>query len=149
LDGWLQDPTRAGEFGQRGFGQGILRAAADQDHRFARGLERLDRARQFARIRSRTADRVDTLGEELGRAVEGFGLHVLRQAQHRRAAFGRIEQHAQGGGGGDQNLLGPQDPVPVPRHRPERIVGRDRGIAEILDLLEHRIGAPVGEQIAG
>ena len=47
-----------------------------------------------------------------------------------------------------EELLGPGDPVPVAGHRLEGVVDLYRRVAEMLDLLQHRVGPPVGEDIA-
>jgi hypothetical protein len=46
-------------------------------------------------------------------------------------------------------LLRAGDAVEIARHRLEAVVGGSRAVAEILDLLQHRIGPAVGENIAG
>jgi hypothetical protein len=75
-------------------GERVFRPAADQDHRLARAPQRVGRARKLGFVGCGAADAMHALGQEFGRAVEGFGLHVLRQAQNGRPAFGRVEQHA-------------------------------------------------------
>ena len=42
-----------------------------------------------------------------------------------------------------------RDAVPVAGHRLEGVIHRDRRIAEMLDLLQHRVGPPVGENVTG
>ena len=44
---------------------------------------------------------------------------------------------------------GPGDPVPVAHDRPECVVHRGRRVAEVLDLLQHRVGQPALERVAG
>ena len=46
-------------------------------------------------------------------------------------------------------LLGPRDAVEVARQRPQAVVGRDEPVAEVLELLQHRVGPARGEHIAG
>jgi hypothetical protein len=41
------------------------------------------------------------------------------------------------------------DAIPVARHRLERVVDSDVGVAEMFDLLQHRVGQSVCERIAG
>jgi hypothetical protein len=60
-----------------------------------------------------------------------------------------VGQHAERAGQGGHDLLRPQDAVEIARDRPEAIVRRHRAVAEILDLLQHRIGPAIGEDIAG
>jgi len=45
-------------------------------------------------------------------------------------------------------MLGPGDPVKVAHDRPEAVVGADRAIVEVLDLLQHGVRPAVGEDIA-
>ena len=71
------------------------------------------------------------------------------RADERRPAVGRVEQHARPPAAATDQLLGPGDPVPVAGHRPEGVVDADRRVAEVLDLLQHRVGQPAGEDVAG
>ena len=48
-----------------------------------------------------------------------------------------------------EQLVGPGDPVEVARDRAEGVVDRGRGVAEVLDLLEHGIGSAARERVAG
>ena len=88
------------------------------------------------------------VGEEALGIVVGLGLHVLAEGQRHRAAFGRVGQHGHRPLQRRHDLLGPGDAVEVARDRAEAVVGRDRAVAEILDLLQHRVGAAVGEDVA-
>ena len=45
-------------------------------------------------------------------------------------------------------MFGPRDAIEIARDRAEAVVRRDRAVVEILDLLQHRVGATVGEDIA-
>ena len=97
----------------------------------------------------RPAHRAHPPLEELDRIVVGFRLHILRQRQKRRPALGRVEQHRERLRQGGEELRGAGDPVPVARHGTERVIHRDRRVAEMLHLLQHRVGQPVGEGVAG
>ena len=99
-------------------------------------LSNADRVRQFVDIRTNAALRPDLLGKEALRIIVGLGLRVLAQGQRHGAAFGRIGQHIHGALQRRHDLLGPRDAVEIARHRPEAIVGRDRAVGEILDLLQ-------------
>ncbi len=116
---------------------------------FSDFLMQRDRIRQLVGIRARAARRPDALLEEALRIVEGFGLHVLAERQRHRAAIERIGQHLHGALQRRDDLLGPGDAVEIARDRAEGVVGRNRAVAEILDLLQHRIGRAVGEDVAG
>ncbi len=127
----------------------IVHAAARDDQR---PLRRRDQPRGFgelARIRPHAPRRPDALGEEALRIVVRLGLRVLAQRQRHRSARRRIGQHVHGARQRRDDLLRPRDAVEIARHRAEAVVGRDRAVREILDLLQHRIGAAVGEHVAG
>ena len=87
--------------------------------------------------------------EELGRPVEGLGLHVLAEGERHRAAVGRVGHGGEGAGQRGQELLGAGDAVEVAADRAEGVVGGDGAVAEVLDLLQHRVGRAVGEDVAG
>ena len=78
--------------------------------------------------------------EERDRKVEGLGLDVLRQTDERRAAIGRVEHGRQRLRQRLQDLFRSYDAIPVPHDRFERVVHRDARIAEVFDLLQHRVG---------
>jgi hypothetical protein len=84
----------------------------------------------------------DAALEQLGGVVEGLGLDVLGQGQGDGAGLGRVGQHPHGLQQGARELVGPVDPVPEPRHRPEGVVGADVGLGGVLELLQHRALAP-------
>ena len=87
------------------------------------------------------------LEEALGK-ISGFRLHVLRQREGDRSAVGRVGEHGNRLGQRSQELLGARDAVPVARYRPEAVVRADRAVGEVLDLLQHRVGAAAREYIA-
>ncbi len=137
-----------GELRERRLRAGVMHAAARDDERAARGLEPLRGLGEPLAIRPRPLDVVHALREEASGIVEGLGLHVLRQRERRRAAIGRVEQHGDRLRQRGEELLGPRDAVPEPRHGPQAIVGRDRRVAEVLDLLQHRVGLAAREGVA-
>ena len=98
--------------------------------------------------RGRRCVQTRSLEEAFG-IVVGLGLHVLAERQRHRPAFGRIGQHLHGAVERRDDLLRPRDAVEIARHRPEAVIGRNRAVAEILDLLQHRIGDAIGEDVAG
>jgi hypothetical protein len=87
--------------------------------------------------------------EQRGREVVRLRLHVLRQRERHRPALARVGQHARDLRQGRDQLLGPGDPVEPAADRPERVVDRGRRVAEVLDLLQHRVGRAVDERVAG
>src|SRR6516225_2543397 len=50
---------------------------------------------------------------------------------------------------GSEDLLWAGDAVPPARDRPKAVIDRDGRVAERLDLLQHGIGAPAREDVAG
>ena len=87
--------------------------------------------------------------EERGRIGVHLGLHVLRQADERGAAVSGVEHRLDGERQRLSHLLWPDNAIPVARDGPERIVDRDGRRAEVLDLLQHGIGDPALEGVAG
>ena len=87
--------------------------------------------------------------EERRGEVPLLDLHVLGQGERDRAGVGGVGEDPCDLRQRGQQLLGPGDPVEVARDRPERVVDRRRRVAEVLDLLEHRIGRPAGEGVTG
>ena len=116
---------------------------------FFAALSAATAASSSARVGLRAARHPDALGEEALGIIEGLGLHVLAERQRHRAAFGRVGQHLHGALQRRDDLLGPRDAVEIARHRPEAVIGADRAVAETLDLLQHRVGRAVGEDVAG
>ncbi len=100
-------------------------------------------------VRPRPRHAVHVRLEERRRVVEGLALHVLRRARGRpgRSRPGRAWSRPPAAATAD-DLLGPDDAVPVAGHRLEGVVDRDGRIVEVLDLLQHRIGHAVGEGVA-
>ena len=123
-------------------------AAAGDDERTPGRLDKGDGLRQLRLVGPRPARLPDALGEEPVGIVESFGLHVLAERERHGAAFGRIRQHLHRALEGGHDLLGPGDAVEITRDGPEAVIGGDGPVAEILDLLQHRIGAAPGEDVA-
>ncbi len=92
---------------------------------------------------------MNALLEECARIVPGFRLHILRERERHRSAFGGIGEHPDRLRQTAQQLFRTRDPVPVAGHRTKTVVGRDRRVVEIFDLLQHRIGSAAREHIAG
>jgi hypothetical protein len=85
--------------------------------------------------------------EQRRREVERLRLHVLGQRERHRAAVRRVGQYPRDLRQRRQQLLGPGDPVEVAAHGPERVVDRRRAVAEVLHLLQHRVGRAVDERV--
>lgn len=123
--------------------------AAGDDDRLLRLADQGNGVGQFVGIRPWPALRPDMFLEQADGIVEGFGLDILAKRQRHRTAVLRIGQHLHGALQGRDDLLRPGDPVEITRDRAERIVGGNRAIAEILDLLQHGVGSAVGKYVAG
>ncbi len=108
-----RDAVHQGEGGEFTFRAGIERAAATDDEGPLRVLQPQDCGREFVRIRARSARRPNPLLEEMGREVEGLGLHVLAEAERHRAAFGGVGQNLHGPSESRDDLLRPRDAVEV------------------------------------
>ena len=143
-----RDVAARGEVGEQVLGAGVEHAAAGDDHRRLRGADRRDDLGHLDRVGLGAADAPDPRLEEALRVVVGLGLHVLAEGEADRAAVGRVGHRAQRAGQRGQEVLGPGDAVEVAGDRPEAVVGRDRAVVEVLDLLQHRVGAAVGEDVA-
>ena len=153
LPPWVSDNRNAVPFGKackRRRGLRKEHAAAGDDHRLLAPCA-APRPRPRVRARpgaTRRGGHRRSVEEAFG-IVIGLGLHVLAEGQRHRPAFGRIGQHRHGAVERRDQLLGPRDAVEIARHRPEAVIDATRAVAEILDLLQHRIGQAVGEDIAG
>ena len=130
-------------------GPGVDDAAAGDHQRPLGVAQHLGRRHQLLGVGPGTALDVDRGFEEALGIIVALGLGLLRQADEGGAAIGGIEHHGHRLGQRGDQLLGPVDAVPIAAHRPERIVDRHRRIGEVLDLLEHWIGNPAGEGVAG
>ena len=143
-----RDGVTGREIGQHRLGPGMDHAAPADDHRRARRPDRLDRAGQLARIGRGAADMPDPRREERLGPIMGLGLHILAEGQADRPAFRRVGHHPHRAGQRAQQMLGPRDAVEIAHHGAETVIRADRAVTEILDLLQHRIGAAVGIDIA-
>ena len=102
----------------------------------------------LARVGRDAPRTVHALVEEACRIVVRLGLHVLAEGERHRSALGRIGQHRDRPVQRRHDLLGARDAVEIARDRAEAIVGADRSVAEVLDLLQNRIGPAIGEHVA-
>ncbi len=144
-----RDVVALGEGEQLGLGEGVVDTAAGEDQRLRSRPQRRHRSSELPSIGPGPHDRVMPRCQELIRDVEGQRLHVLGQPDQRRAAVGGVEHRVDRQRERREDLVGHRDPIPVARHRPERIVHRGRGHAEVLDLLQNRIGRARRERVAG
>ena len=139
---------RLGKVGQFGHGLRILDAAARDDHRPLRRLEERNGIGDLPGVGHLPADAVNLTLEKFDRVIVGPALHVLRQAEEGGAAIGRVKHRGNSGGQRLNDLRRVGDPVPVARHGAESVVQPIGWIAEVFDLLQHRIGQPRDEGIA-
>ena len=124
--------------------------AATRDHQGrTRGAQDIGGGFEFERVRPLASDAMDMPGEEAIGIVAGLGLNVLTEAESHRPAIHRIEQNSERGRQRRKELLGSRDAIPIARHRAEAIIRGHGRVAEILDLLQDRIGTPIGENVAG
>ena len=128
---------------------GIAHAAAADEHGLLRIADDLGGLLD-GDVGGRTAlDAPDALLEERLRIVVGLALHVLRQRDAHRAGVGGIGQHAKRAHHGAHQLLGAHDAIPVAADGAERVVGGQRQVVHLLDLLQHRVGLAAGVHVAG
>ncbi len=140
---------RCGKCRQGFFGAGIAHAAAGDDQRLFGGLQQLGCGRQPAGVGPRPRHVMQRRLKERHRIIKGDFLNILTQTDEGRPAIGRVEHDGDGLGQGGDDLFGMGDAVPVARHRLERVVDGGRRIAEMLHLLQHRIGTAIGKNVAG
>jgi len=139
----------AREGGQRLGGLAVEHAAAGHDQRAFRPTQQRDRAGQLVRVGTGPAqDGVQAGGEERLGPVMRLGLDVLAQGQRHGPALDRVGQHLHRTRQRGQKLLGPGDPVPPARDRPEAVGDAQGGVVEVLDLLQHRVGPAAREHVA-
>ena len=144
-----RDVVLLGEGLQRAGRLGVEHAAAGDDERALRAADGVGGDLDLAQARAGAAA-VPFLGrEELGRPVEGLGLHVLAEGERDRAAVGGVGHGGEGARERGQQLLGAGDAVEVAADRAEGVVDGHGAVAEVLDLLQHRVGGAVGEDVAG
>ena len=130
-------------------GAGILHPAAADQQRLALAGQQPHGILDGRGHRRPAIQAVHPLGEEVVGIVVGLALDILGQRQGHGAGLGRIGQHAHGVDRRAHQLLGPIDAVPVLAHRAKGIVGADRQVVELLDLLQHRIGLATGIDVTG
>ena len=162
FNGWRRDEARLarhrlddrdvvplGERRERGLGPAVVHTATGDDERPFRGAQQRGRAVELAEVGARPGDRSDRRSRRTrpgsrtpppARPGAGRGRPARRWPD--RASVDGVRQRV-------QQLLGSDDAVPVANDRLERVVDRDRRIAEVLDLLQHRIGDATGERVAG
>jgi hypothetical protein len=95
-----------GRTAQRLAGLAVQHAAAGHDQRTPGAQQKLA-ARASSPHRRRAAHMQHGRMQEVIGAIEGLGLHVLRQRQAHRAAVGRVGQHLDRARQRVEDLLGP------------------------------------------
>ncbi len=140
---------RVGERAQRVPRLAVQHAAAGDDQRLLRGLQHVERIGELERVGRRAAHPDQRRREERLGPVVREGLHVLRQRETDGAALRGIGHHLDRARQRDEQLLGRRDAVEVARHGPEAVVRADVALFEILDLLQHGVGQPRHEHVAG
>ncbi len=136
------------ESGERRFGAAVVNSAAGDDQRRTRGFQPGRELLDLAPIRRLAANAPHAAPKKRFRIVVRFRLHILAKRQCHRTASGRVQQGIHGARQRVDQLLRTRDAVEVAGNRPEAIVGRDGAVGEVFDLLQHRIGAAAGEDIA-
>ena len=137
-----------GERAQRILGERVVDASAGDDERALCVAERGGRLLELRAIGPRPAKLVHPGLEKRSRVVPGLGLDVLREPDECRATVRGVEHRLDRERQALRNLLRRHDAVPVARHRAECVVDRGRRRAEVLDLLQHRVGNPALERVA-
>jgi hypothetical protein len=141
--------VRFGESAQRVPGLAVEHAAAHHDQRPLCRAQKMCGTRQFGAI-GRHAPEAEGFGvQEVLGAVEGLGLHVLRQRQAHGAAAGRIDHGLDRAGQGREDLLRPQDAVEIARDRAQAIVDAQVAVRKVFELLQHRVRCARGETSPG
>ena len=143
-----RNPARGRKGRHRSLGARVAHPAARDDQRLLRPLQQRRSLGHAVTVRARARDGPDPLLEERLRVVEGHLLRVLGQRKEGRAAVARVEHGGDGLRQRRHQLRRVRDPVPVARDRLEGVVHGHGGVAEVLHLLQHRIGQPVHERVA-
>ena len=144
-----RDVVLLGEGLERAGRLGVEHAAAGDDQRPLRAADGVGGDLDLAQAGARAAAVPFLRREELGRPVVGLGLHVLAEGEGHRAALGGVGHRREGAGQRGEQLLGPHDAVEVAADRPEGVVDGHGAVVEVLELLQHRVGRAVGEDVAG
>ncbi len=127
----------------------IMHPAPGHDHRAFGSTDHFDRAVQFVRIGMDAAAVPHARLKEAFGVVIRLGLHVLTEGKRDGATFCWIGHRAEGARQRGEDVFGPGDAVEIAADRSEAVVCADRAIAEHFGLLQHRIGAAIGEDISG
>ena len=143
-----RDSPPLGEIGELGDGTRVVDAASGDDERSFGGRQHPDRADHIPLIWSRSTNVVELLVEERGRKVISLALDVLGESEENGPAIGRVEHDGERLWERPDDLLGGDDPIPVPRDRLERITHRQRRIVEVFDLLEDGVGDAICKIVA-
>ncbi len=141
--------VRVGERAQRVPRLAVQHAAAGDDQRLFRGLQHVERIGELERVGRRPPHADQRRGEEILGPVVREGLHILRQREADGPALRGIGHHLDRARQRDEQLLGRRDAVEVARDGAETVVRADVALFEILDLLQHGIGQPRHEHVAG
>ena len=136
----------AAQLGRAAFA--VQHAAAGDQQRALRRTQQVDCRRHLDRFGHRRAHPDHCRREKGFRKIVGLRLHVLRQREGHRSAAGRVGQHRDRARQRAQQLPGRDDAVEVARHGLEAIVGGNSAVAEILDLLQHRVRRARNEHVA-
>ena len=145
-----RDAVRLGEGGERRLGLRIERAAAGDDRRgFFAAFSAATAAGEFVLVGARATRSPDPLLEQKprdSRYASAWTSWHSASVTGPHSAGSVSTGHGAGEGGDD--LLGPGDAVEIARDRAEAVVRRDGAVGEHLDLLQHGVGAAVGEDVA-
>ena len=125
----------------------VLHPTPGHDHRAFGGAQQGRSLSHFGTVGRLAADAVDAPREERLGVVIGPALQVLRQTHEGRAAIGGVKHRGKGCRQRLQDLRGVSDAVPVAADRLEGVVQSQRGVPEMLQLLQHRVGQPGQERI--
>ena len=126
----------------------IMHAAAANDKRALRLPQDFRRRRERIAVGARAQNAMHGRTQKRQRAIERLGLRVLRQRQHGRAAIGRIEHRRHGLRQRRKQLVRIDNAIPIASDGAESVVDGRARIAEILHLLQHRIGQAIDESVA-
>ena len=123
-------------------------AAAGHDHGSVCGVNHGGRAVERAGIGLQSRHAPDSLLEKLRRILIRFRLDILGKRERHRTRLRGVGENANRLQRRRHQLLGPRDPVPVAGDRLERIVDGRIAAPGQLELLQDRVHAARGEDIA-